>query len=249
MTKKQPEVTSKRQLRKEELRKKERQQRIITVSAIAAVVMVLVVILIVPSVQKAANPAGDFVKITPVSLPNPDGTNLGDPNAKVKIELFEDFQCSACKNYAKEIEPLVISQIIAPGLAYYQFHHFPFLDDRSADKNSDRAALASECAAEQNRFWDYKQILFANQTGLPGQFSDIRLEAFADSLKLDMNAFKSCVKTAKYQSKIDADLQLVSERGVTGTPSVFVNGIEASPGQVPTYERIMELVQQALQAN
>lgn len=249
MAKKQPESASKRQLRKEELRQKERQQKTITVGAIAVVAILLMALIIVPSVQRSANPAGDFVKVTPGNYPNPDGTFMGNPDAKVKILLFEDFQCSACKNYAKEIEPLVISQIIAPGLAYYQFHHFPFLDDRSADKNSDRAALASECAAEQNRFWDYKQILFANQTGLPGQFSDIRLEAFADSLKLDMNAFKSCVKTAKYQSKIDADLQLVSERGVTGTPSVFVNGIEASPGQVPTYERIMELVQQALQAN
>lgn len=249
MTKKQPESTSKRQLRKDELRKKERQQRIITVGAIAAVAILLMALIIVPSVQRSANPAGDFVKITPGTFPNPNGTSLGDPNAKVKIQLFEDFQCSACKNYAAEIEPRVISEIVAPGLAYYEFYNFPFLDDRSVDKGSDRAALASECAAEQNLFWDYKHILFANQTGIQGQFNDIRLEAFAKSLGLDMNAYKSCVQTAKYQTQVDADLKYGNELGVTGTPTVFVNGIDASPGQVPSFERIMELVQQALQAN
>ncbi|MCC7129221.1 MAG: hypothetical protein B6D39_05890 [Anaerolineae bacterium UTCFX2] len=249
MAKKQPESASKRQLRKEELRQKERQQKTITVGAIAVVAILLMALIIVPSVQRSANPAGDFVKVTPGNYPNPDGTFMGNPDAKVKILLFEDFQCSACKNYAKEIEPRVISEIVAPGLAYYQFYNFPFLDDRSADKGSDRAALAAECAAEQNRFWDFKQILFGNQTGIQGQFSAIRLEAFAKSLGLDMNAYNSCVQTAKYQTKIDDDLKYGNELGVTGTPTVFVNGIDASPGQVPTFERIMELVQQALQAN
>jgi protein-disulfide isomerase len=249
MSKKQVEASSKRQLRKEELRRKERQQKFITIGAIVAVVVVLLALIIIPSVQKAANPAGDFVRITPQSLSTANGTFLGDPNAKVKIDLFEDFQCSACAVYAKEIEPQVISQIVDPALAYYEFHQYPFMDDRSAEKSSDRSALASECAAEQNRFWDFKNIAFANQTGIQGQFSDVRLEAFAESLGLNMEEFNSCFQSAKYQAKIDEDLKLGSDMGVMGTPTVFVNGINVSEGNVPTFEQIMQLVQQELQAS
>lgn len=249
MSKKQIESTSKRQLRKEEIRRKERQQKVITLGFISVIALVLVALIVIPSVQKAANPAGEFNQITPQAYPNENGTKLGDPNAKVSIQLFEDFQCSACEVYHKQIEPDVINRIIATGMAYYEFYQYPFMDDRSVQKDSDRAAMASECAAEQNRFWDYKSMLYNNRTGIQGQFSDIRLEAFAESLNLDLQQFNSCIQSGKYQSKIDADLSLGAELGVNGTPSLFVNGIEASPGQVPTFERIMEIVQQELQSN
>jgi protein-disulfide isomerase len=249
MSKKQGEALSKRQSRKEEIRRKERQQRIITLGALGVAVIVILGLIIVPSIQSAMNPGGDFERITPGSYPTANRTALGDPNAKVKIDLFEDFQCHACKTYANEIEPDVISQIVDSGSVYYVFHQYPFLDDQSADKGSDRAALASECAADQNRFWDYKKILFSNQTGITGQFSEERLLAFAKSLGLDMATFEPCLKTAQHQDKVDAGIKLGDELGVKGTPSMFVNGIEVSPGQVPTLAQISLAVQQALQGN
>jgi protein-disulfide isomerase len=246
MAKKQSEPTSKRQMRKEEVRRKERQQRMITVGALAVAAIALLALIIVPSIQKAANPGGAFVKVTPVNYPDANGTNLGDPNAKVKIQVFEDFQCSACKAYTRDVEPDVISKIVETGMAYYEFYQYPFLD-QGTYQDSHRAALAAECAAAQNRFWDYKRILFANSTEVAGEFPDARLTAFAQSLKLNMSDFETCLNTAKFQSKVDADIKLGNDMGVTGTPSLFVDGKEVSPGKVPTYDQIYQAVQQAQQ--
>ncbi len=105
------------------------------------------------------------------------------------------------------------------------FRFNPFLDDRSSGNESDQAANASLCANEQGYFWEYHDILFANQRGENiGAFSNRRLQAFAETLGLDMPAFNACFSANKYQDEILQDLALVRERSVTGTPTVFING-------------------------
>ena len=243
------ENLSKRQARKEELRRKERQQRIIVIGAVLLIAAALIGLVIVPTIQSAMNPAGEFVRITPQAYPTADGARLGNPNAKVKIEVFEDFKCSACKIYTQSVEPDVIKNLVETGQVYYIHHQFPFLDDNASTKDSDRAALAAECAAEQNRYWDYKEILFENQKSIAGEFSDERLIAFAESLKLDMNQFNASYNQKIPQPRIDESIALGIQMGVQGTPSVFVNGVEVSPGKVPTYEQILQAVQVASAGN
>jgi protein-disulfide isomerase len=236
---------SKRQARREEIRRKERQQRLTIIGVIAAVALAVVLLIVIPAIRSANAPVGEFVKITPEAYTQADGANMGDPNAKAKIEVFEDFTCSACKVYTTTVEPQVIKDIINTGKAYYVFHQFPFLDDNSSDKNSDRAASAALCAADQNRFWDFKALLFANQTSEAVEFSDKRLTAFADSLGLDMNKFEACYKANTFQSQINESIALGKNKGVTGTPTVFVNGVDVAPGKVPSYDQILQAVQAA----
>jgi protein-disulfide isomerase len=239
------EVTSKRQARKEEIRRKERQQRLIVIGVIAAIALAIVGLLVIPSIRSANAPVGEFVKITPVAYSGANGTGIGDPSNKVKIEIFEDYTCSACKVYSDSVEPQVIKEIVDTGQAYYVFYQFPFLDDRSSDKNSDRSANAALCAADQNRFWEYKSMLFANQNGVVGEFSDKRLSAFAETLGLDMQQFDACYKESRFQSQINDDIALGDSKGITGTPTIFVNGVDVSPGKVPTFEQIQQEVQAA----
>ena len=247
MSKKQAEKDlSKRQKMREQRAQKERQQRLLTIGIIAAVAIILLAIIVVPTVQKAVAPAGDFKRITPVAYPQTDGKTIGDPQAKVKIELYEDFKCSACKSYWQGVEPEVIKQLVETGKAYYVFHQFPFLDDRLDVKDSDQAAMASECAAEQNRFWDYKDMLFTNLNFVAGEFSDVRLSTFAKTLGLDVKQFDACIAEKRYQAQIDADIALGNNMKVGGTPSVFINGKEVSPGKVPTFEQIYQMVEEAL---
>ena len=244
MSKKQSENVSKRQSRKEELRKKERQQQMIVIGAVALIAIIFVVIFII-STQKNATKAlgGPIQTITLKEYKNAKGTTLGDPNAKVKIDVFEDFQCIHCKDYTEGVEPQVIAQLVDTGRAYYVFHQHPFLDSPDADPGSHRAALASECAAEQNDFWNYKNIIFANYTGTDGEFSQARLEAFANSIKLNTTQFKTCLTEARYQAKLDEGLNLGVKMGVKGTPSVFVNGVLVGP----VLEEILPAVQKAEQ--
>jgi len=244
---KEKETMSKRRARKEELRRKERQQRIIIIVAIIAIAGAIIGLVAYPSIKGKNNQPEEFIRVTPVSYTTANGTALGNPNSKVVIDLFEDFQCSACQIYTRDFEPQVIKEIVETGKVYYVFHQYPFEDDKSSGiKESDNAALASECAAEQNRFWDYKNILFANQNQVYGQFSDARLEAFAKSLGLIMDKFKSCYQEKRYQNKLNEGINLGIQMGVKGTPSVYVNGVNVAPGKVPTVEIILQAVEQAL---
>ncbi len=237
---------SKRQAIREERRRKERQRRILTIVAIVGIALVLLGLIMAPSIQAALAPVGEYVQITPQDWPLADGTAIGDPDAPVLVEVFEDFTCSACKNYTETIEPFVITNHAVVGEVYYVFYNYPFLDDNSPIKDSDRAAIASMCAAEQNRFWDYHRILYANFNYTPNEFNDKRLAAFAEELDLDMGEFNNCVKTKDVQDEINKDLSKGNEFGITGTPTILVNGINIKPGYVPSYEEIKTAIDSAV---
>ena len=130
---------------------------------------------------------------------------------------------------------------------YYVFHQYPFLDSASVNKESQQAANASMCANEQGMFWEYHDILFANWNGEnTGAFSNRRLVAFAEALALDMDRFTPCFEENRYRDEIQADFDLGTEMGVSGTPSVFVDGVLLTPGFVPGFEEVQQAVEAAL---
>ena len=238
---------SKRQAIREQREKKQRQQRIVTILVLAGVAIIIAAFLIIPSIQRATAPVGAFVTAVPHERPMVDGTTMGDPNAPVVLQVFEDFQCPSCRQYSQDIEPSVIDAYVATGKVRYEFHQYPFLDDSAATKESDQAANASMCASEQNRFWDYHDTVFANWNGEnQGAYTDKRLVAFAEAIGLDMTEFNSCFESNKYKDQINADLNLGTQLGVTGTPSVFVNGKIVKPGYIPSFQDIQQAVDAAL---
>jgi protein-disulfide isomerase len=103
------------------------------------------------------------------------------------------------------------------------------------------------CALEQDKFWNYHDILYANQGAAEnaGAFSDKRLQVFAESLGLDMTAFNKCFNADKYKADIQAELQQGKDAGVTGTPTIFINGKLFSGGYVP-YSQIQSGIEAAL---
>ena len=234
------EKVSKRQERRERMQRQQRRQRLITIGLITLGAALVVLAVVWPQLR----PVGEIIPVTPADWPDADGLSLGDPNAPATIDVFEDFQCPACRNFTENTEPLVVQNLVATGKARYVFHNYPFIDDQSARKESDQAANAAMCASEQNEFWDMHSILFANWNGENlGAFSDRRLQAMAESIELDMDAFNSCFNANKYEAEIQSDLQLGQEMGVSGTPSIFVNGQQVGQGnQVPSYDQIAEAV-------
>jgi len=238
--------TSKRQLLKQERQKRQRQKRLITLLTIVGIALILMGLVIIPTLRTSLDPVGDFFQITPETIPLAEGTAIGDPNSKVIVEVFEDFKCSACKNYTENIEPSVISNHASKGEIYYVVYNYPFLDDESSTKDSDRAATASQCAAEQNRFWDFHKMLYANLNYTPNEFSKDRMLAFAESLNLDMENFTKCFEENTVQAIIDENLKKGPQIGVTGTPTIFVNGVNIKPRYVPTYEEIKAAIEAEL---
>ena len=235
---------------KERRRQRQRQERRNWLLIVGGVLLVILAIIIIPTVYKSLTPpapVGDFKQITPVARPQENGTSMGDPNAPVKIDSWEDFQCPACQQFTETVEPQVVDTYIKTGKVFYTFHQYPFIDTNSVAKESHQAANASMCAAEQNRFWDFRDIVFANWQGEnQGYLSDPRLTAFAQSIGLDMTKFNSCFKANKYSSQIQADYDKGQQMGVSGTPSVFVNGVLLKPGFIPTFADVQQAVDKAL---
>lgn len=235
---------SKRQELREKRRKKQKQQRVLIIIMVVAGALLIAAALIIPTLS----PVEDVVQITPQAFSAPVNSNaIGNPDAPVKVDVWEDFQCPACAGYSENVEKLIIQNYVETGKVYYTFHHFPFIDDKSATKESDQAANASMCAGEQGRFWDYKDMLFANWDGEnQGAFSDKRLIAFADALGLKMSDFKTCFDENRYREQIDQDYADGAAIGVSGTPSIFVNGQQVTPGYIPSYEELSQVIEAAL---
>lgn len=241
-------TTSKRsslKQRRAQQRKKERQTILLIV---AGAVLLLIAIVVGVNAAQQNQPVGEIIQITPIARPSPNGTAMGNPDAPVRIDIFEDFQCPACKLFTENIEIQVMNEYVATGKVYYVFRNYPFLDDRMATKESDQAAHASLCAAEQGRFWDYHDILYANSGEYSGAFTDRKLQAYAEAIGLDMSSFNACYRERRYQTQIDQDLQDGLRMGVSGTPSVFVNGKIVRPGFVPSFEDIKAAVEAELAA-
>jgi protein-disulfide isomerase len=241
------ETKSKRQERREEIQRQERKQRITIIAVVGVLALLIISLGIIPAFRKASNSeVPEFKSITPLAYENVNGFSMGDPNAKVKVDVFEDFKCGGCATYSETREPLIYEQFVKTGQVLYTYYQFPFLDDAAADKQSDRASNASLCASEQGRFWDYKKMIFTNQ-GL--YFNEALMVAFAEDLGLDANEFEACLSENRYQSTIDEHLALGDQREVGGTPTVYVNGervVPANEGQVVSFEEIAAAILAAL---
>jgi protein-disulfide isomerase len=96
-------------------------------------------------------------------------------------------------------------------------------------EESELAAQAAECANDQGRFWDFHDVLYANQEGENrGAFSSENLKRFAGALALDTAAFDSCLDSGKYASKVRDDTEAARQQGVNKTPTILVNGKEVT---------------------
>lgn len=119
----------------------------------------------------------------------------------------------------------------------FGYQHFPFLGPES-----EWAAEASECAAEQDAFWPYHDLLFDRWSGEnQGTFSQDNLKQFATELGLDTSAFSACLDSGKYTSTVQAEKAAIQSLGVRGTPAFLVNGrplVGAQPFEV--FQQVIE---------
>jgi len=233
---------SKRQLRREKMRRDAMRSRLITIGLISLGAIFLAFVFIYPNIR----PQPEVIVPEFGDYPAGEGLTLGDPNAPAKIEVFEDFQCPACQNFTENTEPRILTELVETGKASYTFRHYPFIDSNSVAKESHQAANASMCASEQGKFWEYHEVLFANWNGENlGAFNDRRLVQFANTIELDMDAFQACFNENRYSDQIEADFNDGVSKGVSGTPSVFVNGQVINPGFVPSFDEIAAAVEAA----
>ena len=157
----------------------------------------------------------------------------GTKGAKVVMVEYSDFQCPFCGRAEPTVEQVLKDYA---GKIEFVYRHFPL----SFHENARPAALASECANEQGKFWEYHDTLYANQ----GAETAADLVKYATDLKLDMTKFNDCVKTEKYASVVDGDEAQGGQYGVQGTPAFFINGKLLSGAQ--PYSAFKQMIDAAL---
>ncbi len=232
---------SKRQEIRQRRQRERTRNRILVIFLVAAGALLIAFAFIRPMIlqtQATANATqAPVISITPRAINTTvNGVHLGDPNAPVKVDVYEDFRCSACLNYTQNYEPQIIQTYVETGKVYYTFHSFIVIDGNDGSDASYRSANAAMCAAEQGHFWDYHDTLYANQVSESASlFTDERLVSMAQNLNLDMAAFNQCYQAKRYASDIQNDISLAHSLNLSFTPSVLINGtLIQSFDQLPT---------------
>jgi protein-disulfide isomerase len=200
---------------------RKRRDRLIYALIIGGVILLVAFVVLLPTLA----PVGDITLPQASVYPSPDDHALGDPKAPVVIEEFSDFQCPFCKRFHDETFAQLVENYVATGKVYFVYRHFPVVDRNDPAQESHAAATAAICAGRQNHFWDYQDVLFANQNGENiGDFSQRRLEAMAEKIGLDMQAFRACYGSQDARAALAADALLATKNGLTSTPSFLING-------------------------
>jgi protein-disulfide isomerase len=142
---------------------------------------------------------------------------LGSENAAVVITEYSNFGCSACKEFATTTEPQIVEQYVKTGKVRLEFKHYAF-----GAQDNWVAADAAECAAEQGKFWEYHDRLFARQ-GASGAFTKASLKRYAVDLGLESGSFDACLDSSQYRDRVNADVADGEKLGVNSTPTLFIN--------------------------
>lgn len=169
------------------------------------------------------------------SLPPAEGYLRGNPNAPVTIMEFADFECPGCGRFATIAEPDLRARIIEPGLANFRYFDFPLTE---IHPNTLAASLAASCAADQGKFWEMHDEIFAGQDQWNGQVSSNPrklLDGYAQKVGVDMKAYGECMSSQKNLPRIQANKKAGTDRGVNSTPTIVINNT-VYPGTISVDE-------------
>ncbi|NQV11850.1 thioredoxin domain-containing protein [Candidatus Uhrbacteria bacterium] len=144
----------------------------------------------------------------------------GAENAAITLIEYSDFQCPACKQYAP-----VVKQVLEnyPDDVRFVYRHYPL---RQIHAQAQIAAEAAEAAGMQGRFFEFHDLVFDGQDSWIGSNSKAEtiFVGYAEQLGLDLEKFKSDMKSAAVRDKVNNDYSSGTQSGITGTPSFFMNG-------------------------
>jgi protein-disulfide isomerase len=162
----------------------------------------------------------------------------GPVDPAVTIVTFSDFECNHCRDANIELKRIYQSH---PDDVQIVFKNYPL--DMSCNENMTRpnflhsckAAVMARCAGEQDRFWEMHDAIYA----LP-RLSMSALDALPEEVGVAGAAYDACVANETPMSDIQADIDLGKSLGVTGTPSVFINGRKMPSFRAQTVEVIVD---------
>jgi protein-disulfide isomerase len=167
--------------------------------------------------QSAARQEADSAATQAPAEAQPTFNILGREDAPVAIVEFSDLQCPYCAMYALQTFPRIKKAYIDTGKVRYAAVNFPLPMHAYALP----AAIASRCAGEQGKFWQYRDAIYADQE----QLASDPFDALAGRLHLDVKKFKACRRDLRQDAAIRGDLAMARQDGITSTPSFMIGRV------------------------
>lgn len=196
---------------------------------LGAALTIIILGAIVLSGGKSALPESEPKEVDKAELVREHSHSIGAEGAKVTIVEFGDFQCPACRS----TEP-VLKQLLSEysSDARLVFRHLPL---NGIHPHAEEAARAAEAAAEQGKFWEYHDMLYANQEAWSGS-SNIQtaLDAYATELGLNLAKFQADYTSSAIIDRISYDKGDAKKLEINSTPTIYINGEKLT--EAPSYE-------------
>ncbi len=194
---------------------------------------VLVLALLVAGTGMSTDGCPSMTPMVPTTPDVPNGGpavldgdhTLGEADAPVTVVEYSDLECPFCGSFHRLQFDGIKTDFIDTGKVRLVYRHFP-LD--SVHPNARGAAEASECAAQQDMFFEYIEAVFDDQSAL----SAADLRQVADDLGMDLDAYDTCVAAAATEILVNEDVNSGTALGVASTPTFFVNGEVANLNNV-----------------
>jgi protein-disulfide isomerase len=182
---------------------------------LGAAILLVVTILAAFLLTRGAGTTNSNVFPVAISAQNPV---LGSKNASFTIFEFGDFQCPSCDFWYKTQEQMIVQQLVDSGKAKLVWFDFIIYDS-----DSRLAASAAYAAGEQGKFWEFHDLLYANQgQANSGWVTQQLMTSFANQLGLNVSEFAGSMNSGKFNGLIDSNFHAGQVAGVGGTPTFFV---------------------------
>ena len=176
--------------------------------------------LTIPSTQQQQPQAEGPVRVTMETFMENGSPILGDPNAPVTLVEFGDYQCHYCNVFFHSTEGDILKNYVETGKVKLIFKDFNIIGPDSVN-----ASHGAHCAADQDLFWEYHDILYSNWTGENnGWASPENLRKYAQEIGLDMEKWSECMAQGTHAQTVLASNDDARALGLTGTPAFFVIG-------------------------
>lgn len=171
-----------------------------------------------------------------VEISNQQGAFIGSPEAKVEMIEFLAYTCHYCKMFHETTMPKVIKEYVNTGKVRVRFVAIGPVE----------ASKAALCAGDQGKFYEYMDALYERQLSLSIMTKEDYV-SLARSLGLNEEEFSQCYDSEEVMQRVADDIALANQYGVTGTPTLIINGKKIVGAQ--PYDVIKEEIERALNAS
>ncbi len=170
-----------------------------------------------------------------------DDPQLGAADAKVTIIEFADYQCPVCRAFWRDTLPRIKKEYVDTGKVRIVFRDFPI---QEIHPEATAAAIASECADDQGKFFEFHDKVFREQDRRGRdvvRFRATDLKRWGADIGLDAAAFNECVDAERHKAEVAKDHQNGADVGINGTPIFFINGrVVAGAQPFAAFQRVIE---------